>query len=125
MNFFRKHIVILFFLIFPAVCYLMYNTVANIHSHNYKGKIITHAHPVSKEVDSQIPVKTHNHTDYSFFLLDKVFYFFFYVVCGLGVMTYFVITFKKRLYQHFQIPFRNIFFNYTNLRAPPVQLLSF
>lgn len=121
MSFFRKHIIILFFLIFPAVCYLMYNTAANIHSHSYRGKIITHAHPFSKDADSGTPLKTHNHSDFTFFLLDKVFYFFFFVVCGLGIVAYFALSLKNNIFHFSQVPSRNIFLKYTKLRAPPVQ----
>ena len=122
MNFFRKGIKYLVYLILPAVCYLIYNSAANIHSHQFHGNVVTHAHPFSKNTDSTAPVQNHNHTKIQFFALDQVISFFFFLICNAGALLLIQKVHKSRLFCFDAITTRNVYYKNRNLRAPPFQL---
>jgi len=121
LKFFRKHIKYLFVLVFPAVCFLFYNTAINIHSHQLNGSIITHAHPFEKNSESSTPFQSHHHNSTELFLLDKVFLLFVTIISGIIA---FKILLSFQLQNRIILPVssvRKIFLLTDKSRAPPYQ----
>jgi len=122
MVFFRKHINLVFLLLLPAVCFLLYNSAVNIHAHQVKGSIVIHAHPFSKEPDSESPSPNHQHSDFEFFILDKIFSFFLFVFGSFSVAMLILLVRENIRISVPILDIRNTFFINQSLRAPPFQI---
>jgi len=119
MKFFRKYVIFQFLIIFPAVCLLLYNSAVNMHVHQVKGSIISHAHPFSKKADLPAPFANHQHSKLEYIVLDKILNFFVFIICIAGI-----IELKAHLNSSIKIiipefSIQNIYHLSKNLRAPP------
>ncbi len=104
MKFFRRINKLILILVFPALCLLFYNNTANWHLHQLKQGIITeHAHPFSKQADSNTPFQKHKHSTSEYFILDSIFNFLLILIISLF--------------------FLKIILNSSNVNNNPVQLL--
>ena len=56
-------------LVFPALCVLFFNNVANNHQHLISGYPVSHAHPFNKNTSGSIPYQPNKHTDKELLLL--------------------------------------------------------
>ncbi len=120
MTIFRQHKKYLFYLVFPAVCFLFYNSAINIHSHKSNGNIITHAHPFSKTTENQTPFQNHKHTSLELFFFDKIFFLFSTLVCSLALIQIFLSIILQARIKTPGFSLQSIFTPFDNSRAPPL-----
>jgi len=109
-------------IIFPFVCWLFINNMANRHSHQLKaGYIITHAHPYEKDHTNKSPFQSHHHTSHEFFILDLISN----VIVILSVpllISYFQKLLREIKIHHKPIsPYLDVY-NLQKYRAPPTAL---
>ncbi len=105
-------------ILLPAICFLMWNSIANLHTHHLSnGVIISHAHPYKKLPDNQ----QHSHNNQEIFFLQQITTFLF---CFLSVVIAIVVPLtKENVFEQLVLPryVQITWFLYPN-RAPPVQL---
>ena len=121
MGLFRQNIRYLFILVFPAICVLFYNTLFNVHSHQLKSGVVTHAHHYTKNTESTTPSQNHKHSSSEIVLLDKIFYFFFFIILGTLLISIISHLNKKSIVVIPIYKTCNTYYHSNNSRAPPIQ----
>ena len=66
---YRKHFAVLLFILAGL---LVANSALNRHLHLYNGHLISHAHPYHRDDGSQLPFKSHHHSDIEFLIIDQI-----------------------------------------------------
>ncbi|MBN2213635.1 MAG: hypothetical protein JW723_05270 [Bacteroidales bacterium] len=66
---YRQYFAVLLFILTGL---LVTNAAINRHVHIYKGYVVSHAHPYSRDDVNQSPVKSHHHTDAEFIVLNLI-----------------------------------------------------
>ncbi len=115
---FKRYKLTVITILLPAILFLMWNSIVNLHSHHLaNGVVISHAHPYNKLPDTQ----QHNHNNKEFFFLQQITSFLF---CFFTVLVIIVLATPKievirqlKLLKHGEI----LCFLYSN-RAPPCSL---
>ncbi|MBN1820060.1 MAG: hypothetical protein JW833_05070 [Prolixibacteraceae bacterium] len=115
----RKNKRILLYLVFPALCFLLYNNTVNLHSHYIKGDIISHAHPYQKNADTRVPFQNHKHSGFEIFILNQIFHFFQFVIGFLGLTFLLAQIRVQKIYIPSEDFVKNIYHLNCSLRAPP------
>lgn len=116
---FRKHRILIFSILFPALLLLMENSIVNLHTHRLaNGSVISHAHPFKKSTNGE---KKHQHSNKDFFFIKQLTSFIFFVFTAL-VASVLVVNKIAVNYQLVPIKQQAIVDCLFPPRAPPILL---
>ncbi len=121
MHYVRRYGKYFLIIIFPAICWLLTNSIINGHYHKLdNGEIIYHCHPFKHNKNNNSPFEDHHHTESEFYIIAQI-------SNPIFILSVFLILIAQLLTlcseiiisENLYLLLKNYFFN-NNYRSPPI-----